>query len=130
MIRFQVRLSPGCFLESEPTDYLSREYYLKVGTHYWGCLRNLCQALPRIEKWSIIHFREEYTRSLVSPAFQGHRRLYSAISIQRILSLPLHPKHFLSTLGKLHVQLISYLVGSPGWSPHASLGSELIFESL
>ena len=63
-----------------------------------------------------IHFTKEHMPSPFSLAFQGDRRLHFAISIQRILSLPLHPKHFLSTLGKLHVQLISYLVGSPGWS--------------
>ncbi len=39
MIRFQVRLFLlSCFLESKPTDYLSREYYLKVGDPLLGLL--------------------------------------------------------------------------------------------
>ncbi len=64
-----------------------------------------------------IQFTKEYKQSLLfSLAFQGHRRPYFARCIRRILSLPLYPKHFLSTLGKLHVQLISYLSESRVWT--------------
>src|SRR6266516_6928919 len=118
MIRFQARLSqPSSLSGSKHTDYLSREYYLKVGTQSRDGLRNLRQALPRTEKWSIIHFREEHAPSLVSPSFQVHRRLYCDRCIRRILSLPLNPKHFLSTLEKLQVtHLISYLSESRVWT--------------
>jgi len=65
-----------------------------------------------------IQFTKEYKQSLLfSLGFQGHRRPYFARCIRRILSLPLYPKHFLSTLEKLQVtHLISYLSESRVWT--------------